>query len=177
MPTTTGAANRRQGGPAPQPADYDVKVLVDGRVVAVLGTIDATLTSREIMKMVLACLPDGTLTSCHRIQLRNAFWSLVVPVRGPAATVIADGVRLMHLDTRLDILRDRQRGAERDRTQLAPSAPRRRGARARGAGRPRGRRARTSSSSSSGDDGPPGHLGAAGGRSRHSRQQQAVIAW
>lgn len=45
------------------------------------------------------------------------------------------------------------------------------GARARGAGRPRGRRAATRScarSGDSGDDGPPGHPGLAGGRSRHS---------
>jgi hypothetical protein len=173
------APDRAPRAPLHRQADHNFEIYADGRLVATIPMVGHDCSDRNLMKLVVAALPEGVLSSSRHIEIRNAYWELNVPVRGPAATVIADGVRLMHFFTRVDILRDRQRGHARDRGLLVRLAPHRHGSRARGAGRPRGRRASAASRSgtSSGDDGPPGHLGPAGGRSRHSTQQQAVIAW
>jgi hypothetical protein len=70
--------------------------------------------------------------------------------------------------------RSSQRAADRSFVTRKPVS--RKAPRARGAGRPAARPSVRASalSGDSGDDGPPGHLGPAGGRSRHSRLLEAV---
>jgi hypothetical protein len=172
MPNTSSAPDRASG-PAPTAPQTGHVVLLDGRPIANLGQVYGSVSDRDLMNLAVDAIPDQMLARARHLEVRNGAWKVVVPVRGTVATVIRDGVRLLHLNAQLHLIRDRQADAACLRLRATSRTTPRRGARARGAGRPRGRRstaASRSSGSSSGDDGPSQPEPPLGGSAdRHAR--------
>lgn len=162
-PTDRAQAARRSADPR-----YDFHVLVDGRELANIGVCSANQDERSHMERALEAVPDELFERAATISLRNAFWDTTVPVMGRSREqVVCHGARLMGMFTALDMRRDMQRSPWYQ--GHAPVLSKRRcGARARGAGRPRGRRTKTRSAAPPSSDDGPGEPPPAGGRSRRS---------